>query len=94
MRAAPIEYNAMYARSMPKRRPYVRLGKGRDLLRLNTPKSQPALGGIPSDGRHVEKVGRNERCPCGSGRKFKRCHGWRHIRWTVTQRLRGYDGFT
>ena len=21
------------------------------------------------------KVGRNERCPCGSGLKFKRCHG-------------------
>lgn len=22
-----------------------------------------------------EKVGRNEPCPCGSGRKWKRCHG-------------------
>ena len=22
-----------------------------------------------------EKVGRNEPCPCGSGRKFKKCHG-------------------
>jgi hypothetical protein len=22
-----------------------------------------------------EKVGRNERCPCGSGQKYKRCHG-------------------
>jgi hypothetical protein len=22
-----------------------------------------------------EKVGRNERCPCGSGKKFKKCHG-------------------
>ena len=21
------------------------------------------------------KVGRNEPCPCGSGKKFKRCHG-------------------
>jgi uncharacterized protein YecA (UPF0149 family) len=21
------------------------------------------------------KVGRNERCPCGSGLKYKRCHG-------------------
>jgi len=25
--------------------------------------------------RNVEKVGRNERCPCGSGKKFKHCHG-------------------
>jgi preprotein translocase subunit SecA len=22
-----------------------------------------------------EKVGRNDPCPCGSGKKFKRCHG-------------------
>ena len=22
-----------------------------------------------------EKVGRNEKCPCGSGKKFKHCHG-------------------
>ena len=22
-----------------------------------------------------EKVGRNELCPCGSGKKYKRCHG-------------------
>ncbi len=21
------------------------------------------------------KIGRNEKCPCGSGRKYKRCHG-------------------
>jgi hypothetical protein len=25
--------------------------------------------------RAVMKVGRNERCPCGSGRKYKHCHG-------------------
>ena len=23
----------------------------------------------------VRKVGRNEPCPCGSGRKYKHCHG-------------------
>jgi preprotein translocase subunit SecA len=25
--------------------------------------------------REVAKVGRNDPCPCGSGRKFKKCHG-------------------
>ncbi|TAN56857.1 MAG: hypothetical protein EPN26_03255 [Rhodospirillales bacterium] len=25
--------------------------------------------------RHVEKVGRNDPCPCGSGKKFKKCCG-------------------
>jgi preprotein translocase subunit SecA len=30
-----------------------------------------AAGGVPSSG----KVGRNDPCPCGSGKKYKRCHG-------------------
>ena len=25
--------------------------------------------------RVEQKVGRNEPCPCGSGKKFKQCHG-------------------
>jgi preprotein translocase subunit SecA len=25
--------------------------------------------------RHGEKVGRNDPCPCGSGKKYKHCHG-------------------
>ncbi len=31
----------------------------------------------PSDSREsrVGKVGRNEPCPCGSGKKYKKCHG-------------------
>ena len=24
--------------------------------------------------RHIAKIGRNEPCPCGSGRKYKDCH--------------------
>jgi len=24
--------------------------------------------------RHMIKIGRNERCPCGSGKKYKECH--------------------
>ncbi|MBT6439207.1 MAG: hypothetical protein HOK72_05825 [Flavobacteriales bacterium] len=31
------------------------------------PKAQPV--------RVEKKVGRNEPCPCGSGKKFKHCHG-------------------
>jgi preprotein translocase subunit SecA len=29
----------------------------------------------PSQRRTGEKVGRNDPCPCGSGKKFKKCHG-------------------
>jgi preprotein translocase subunit SecA len=25
--------------------------------------------------RETPKLGRNDPCPCGSGRKFKKCHG-------------------
>jgi len=25
--------------------------------------------------REGEKVGRNDPCPCGSGKKYKQCHG-------------------
>ncbi len=32
------------------------------------------LGGAPADGEWTN-VGRNDPCPCGSGRKFKKCHG-------------------
>jgi len=29
----------------------------------------------PIDMRNVAGVGRNDLCPCGSGYKYKRCHG-------------------
>lgn len=29
---------------------------------------------VVTDPRQVAKVGRNEPCPCGSGKKFKACH--------------------
>jgi len=29
----------------------------------------------PQELPHHKKIGRNERCPCGSGKKYKKCHG-------------------
>ncbi|MDH5373871.1 MAG: SEC-C metal-binding domain-containing protein, partial [Acidimicrobiia bacterium] len=49
--------------------------------REEKPKIQvAAAGGQPSGAAagvqaHSDKVGRNDPCPCGSGRKYKRCHG-------------------
>jgi len=38
-----------------------------------------SLGGDGSDGPKTvqtgAKVGRNDPCPCGSGKKYKKCHG-------------------
>lgn len=34
-----------------------------------------AFDGIPDEWRARLKPGRNDPCPCGSGKKFKKCHG-------------------
>ena len=46
------------------------------------PRARPAERGAPQSVapqapfvRGMKKVGRNEPCPCGSGKKFKHCHG-------------------
>ena len=35
--------------------------------------------------RYVKKIGRNEPCPCGSGKKYKECHA--HEGETFLQKL-------
>jgi len=30
---------------------------------------------VPAAKRPAAKVGRNDPCPCGSGKKYKKCHG-------------------
>ena len=37
-----------------------------------TQRTAPAVGTVVRD---TPKVGRNDPCPCGSGRKYKKCHG-------------------
>jgi preprotein translocase subunit SecA len=34
-----------------------------------------SAAGAPNQRRTGEKVGRNDPCPCGSGKKYKKCHG-------------------
>jgi preprotein translocase subunit SecA len=34
-----------------------------------------AKGGVEATKRTAAKVGRNDPCPCGSGKKYKKCHG-------------------
>ena len=43
-------------------------------------RNQPMLGTMrvpssPTDPSTWGKVARNDACPCGSGKKFKHCHG-------------------
>lgn len=37
--------------------------------------TEDALANKPAQFRQTSKVGRNEPCPCGSGEKYKNCHG-------------------
>ena len=47
-------------------------GRGATALDAEPPAAQPAPTPFV---RAVPKVGRNEACPCGSGKKYKHCHG-------------------
>jgi len=52
-----------------------------DNVRLQHADYDSALGGAerepprPQPARAAQKIGRNDPCPCGSGRKYKHCHG-------------------
>jgi preprotein translocase subunit SecA len=39
------------------------------------PEQSAAAGMAQPFVREDRKVGRNEPCPCGSGKKYKQCHG-------------------
>lgn len=48
-----------------------KLQTGREELQANNPSEPQKIQPV-----HVEKkIGRNEPCPCGSGKKYKNCHG-------------------
>ena len=53
----------------------------RELERIRSARDLGELSELPTDMPSLEaafgggKVGRNDPCPCGSGKKFKRCHG-------------------
>ena len=44
------------------------------LFKLKTEKTEEGRPTIKLDVAN-KKVGRNDPCPCGSGKKYKRCHG-------------------
>lgn len=39
------------------------------------PQTTPANGPQVAHGQAVPRVGRNDPCPCGSGKRYKHCHG-------------------
>ena len=51
------------------------IGGGAAAAAAVAPRTVPAAERNPTDPTSWGKVGRNEPCPCGSGKKFKHCHG-------------------
>jgi uncharacterized protein YecA (UPF0149 family) len=43
-------------------------------VEMKTKPTPQQLKRKPVDSRAMGRVGRNEACPCGSGKKFKYCH--------------------
>ena len=52
-----------------------KLQTGRQTITSNTNNNNPKRQTKVQPVRVEQKVGRNEPCPCGSGKKFKQCHG-------------------
>jgi len=48
---------------------------GKTMVSFRCPPCEHIRFDSPSVPTHVPKVGRNDPCPCGSGKKYKRCHG-------------------
>jgi preprotein translocase subunit SecA len=44
-------------------------------LGMDAPRPLAPMAGKPQPVKVMPKVGRNEPCPCGSGKKYKLCHG-------------------
>jgi len=50
-------------------------GSSEATLTPGAPRAAASTTPAPSTTAAVAKVGRNEPCPCGSGKKYKKCHG-------------------
>ncbi|HMF87304.1 MAG TPA: SEC-C metal-binding domain-containing protein, partial [Gemmatimonadaceae bacterium] len=50
-------------------------GKSSSLSKAMAPRPVPGVPGAPGGQGDWSNVGRNDPCPCGSGKKFKKCHG-------------------
>jgi preprotein translocase subunit SecA len=44
-------------------------------VHAGSPSDPPVAATAQTVTREGPKVGRNDPCPCGSGKKFKKCHG-------------------
>ena len=77
----PVRESEQVREAAPERRQdYSRYRTQKDSLSEQQEGATASGGGASSSAGHTPikaepKVGRNEPCPCGSGKKYKNCHG-------------------
>jgi spermidine synthase len=69
----PVEELAAKVIHLDQCQPYLQKLSGRDVI-LTDSEPPAELSGIPETDPMFHNIGRNEPCPCGSGKKFKKCH--------------------
>jgi len=74
LQAQHAEAQSLLGMPEPEAAPAAVPGLGAAPLMPGLSRPQPSPAGAPFV-RSDRKVGRNEPCPCGSGRKYKHCHG-------------------
>jgi preprotein translocase subunit SecA len=73
-RSTPLTLNNPAAESVPA----FAAARGQSSAAVATPPRPARTGGddvVKTVRREEPKVGRNDPCPCGSGKKYKKCHG-------------------
>jgi preprotein translocase subunit SecA len=79
LQPVPREEAEEAAARLPERRAPVAMPSRRAPANVNYSYGAAASGGqdakVETIQRNTPKVGRNDPCPCGSGKKFKKCHG-------------------
>ena len=64
------------ARSMPRNLSFNDPSEaGSAFARAERAEAKGGSGEVQTVKREGKKVGRNDPCPCGSGKKYKKCHG-------------------
>ncbi len=78
----PLHPGALYLKSISEQNEYLaQFGDSKEIL---TDRNFPCELDEYSAGRDIfRRVRANDPCPCGSGKKFKKCHGLKHAQKTV-----------
>jgi preprotein translocase subunit SecA len=76
-RAAPMTLSGPQSGAAPARSPFGAFGGGGGTAVAEPPRPSRTGGDdvVRQVRRDEPKVGRNDPCPCGSGKKYKKCHG-------------------